>query len=121
MEKSITTNIENGISRILVSLYLMNPTEAKCFILILRNTEMKKETSRKELARLLNKDETTVTRALRKLESLGLIFKEKRCCTEGKKGRYFVYFSIDLNDLKQRLKRDAKLKYSTILKYVDML
>ncbi len=100
-------------------LYELNQTEISCLTLILGQKSPAEELTRDKLSRMLGRDDTTITRALKKLEAMGLIFKEKKCCTHGKRGRYFVYFSLKPRELKEKIKEDAERKYRAIIDLLE--
>ncbi len=56
-----------------------------------------------EISDKMGKDKSTVQRCINRLYSAGLITRESRCCTEGKKGRYFVYSIVSKDVLRDML------------------
>ena len=119
MEKGSSKESFENFLKAASLLYQLNQTEISCFSEILKRTSKGKETTRNELTKKLKKDASTVTRALKKLEAIGIIFKEKRCCTHGKRGRYFVYFSMSMEELAKKLRADAEIKYRAVMKLID--
>ncbi|HRZ19189.1 MAG TPA: hypothetical protein P5136_03980, partial [Methanofastidiosum sp.] len=46
---------------------------------------------------------TTIQKSLKILVDKELIFRESKCCVQGKRGRYFVYKSLDRQEIRKRV------------------
>jgi len=57
----------------------------------------------KEIQNILKKDRTTIQKSLKILVDKELIFRESKCCVQGKRGRYFVYKSLDRQEIRKRV------------------
>jgi predicted transcriptional regulator len=57
----------------------------------------------KEIQNVLKKDRTTIQKSLKILVDKELIFRESKCCVQGKRGRYFVYKSLDRQEIRKRV------------------
>ncbi|NMC77047.1 MAG: hypothetical protein GYA60_07135 [Candidatus Methanofastidiosa archaeon] len=57
----------------------------------------------KEIYQILKKDRTTIQKSLKNLLGKGLIFRESKCCVKGKRGRYFVYKSLEREEIRKKL------------------
>ena len=57
----------------------------------------------KEIQNILKKDRTTIQKSLKILVEKGLIFRESKCCVKGKRGRYFVYKSLDREEIRKKV------------------
>lgn len=57
----------------------------------------------KEIQNVLKKDRTTIQKSLKSLVDKELIFRESKCCVQGKRGRYFVYRSLDRQEIRKRV------------------
>jgi len=57
----------------------------------------------KEIQNVLKKDRTTIQKSLKILVDKELIFRESKCCVQGKRGRYFVYRSLDRQEIRKRV------------------
>lgn len=57
----------------------------------------------KEIQNILKKDRTTIQKSLKILVDKELIFRESKCCVQGKRGRYFVYRSLDRQEIRKRV------------------
>ncbi len=57
----------------------------------------------KDIQNLLKKDRTTIQKSLKNLLEKELIFRESKCCVQGKRGRYFIYKSLPREELKKRV------------------
>lgn len=86
------------IRELLKVLYNLNASEAEVFYYL-----CDKEGRVSEIAGDLNKDRSTVQRYLSKLRSAGLV-KRRGEIDEGKKGKYFVYKTLDEDELKEKIK-----------------
>jgi len=57
----------------------------------------------KEIQNILKKDRTTIQKSLKILVEKGLIFRESKCCVKGKRGRYFVYKSLEREEIRKKV------------------
>ncbi|KYC52139.1 MAG: Sugar-specific transcriptional regulator TrmB [Candidatus Methanofastidiosum methylothiophilum] len=57
----------------------------------------------KEIYQKLKKDRTTIQKSLKNLLDKGLIFRESKCCVQGKRGRYFVYKPIEREEIRKKV------------------
>ena len=57
----------------------------------------------KEIQKILKKDRTTIQKSLKVLIDKELIFRESKCCVQGKRGRYFVYKSLEREEIRKRV------------------
>ncbi len=105
-----TSNIKN----LFKELYGLNDTEIKCFLKCYKEREV----SIQKIAKYVKKDITYVSRCLKKLMNLGLLSRESRCCTRGKRGRYWIYYPISKSKIKRILREHAKKLYTKHLKMI---
>lgn len=57
----------------------------------------------KEIQNILKKDRTTIQKSLKILVDKGLIFRESKCCVQGKRGRYFIYRSLEREEIRKKV------------------
>ncbi len=92
-------------------------TEISCLIKIYSSGEA----TTQGLAKLLKKDISHIARCLKNLYSRGLITREAKCCTHGKKGRYWVYKTIGKSKFKKLLRERTNKIYRDVLKNIRKL
>ncbi len=103
------------IAEFLKKFYGLGPAEIECFLLLLTyGNELKAD----DIAEKAGKTKITVNRILLELYERGLVEREARCCTGGKRGRYFVYRTSSPRVLKEKFLGDLKEKTEALLELV---
>ncbi len=75
----------------------------------------------KEIQNILKKDRTTIQKSLKILVDKGLIFRESKCCVKGKRGRYFVYRSLEREEIKIKVLESIDKWYEGLKESVKYL
>ena len=89
-------------------------TEISCLIKIYSSGEA----TTQGLAKLLKRDVSHIARCLKNLYSRGLITREAKCCTHGKRGRYWVYKPLPKSRFKKVLRGKTNKLCREILKNI---
>ena len=98
-------------------IYEITDTEIACIFKIYSSGEA----TISSLAKSLKKDFSHISRCLKKLFSLGLITRESKCCSHGKKGRYWVYKPLPKSKFKKVLRKRTNKIHKGILKSIRRL
>ncbi len=104
-----------SIAEFLKKFYGLRPAEIECFVLLLTYG---KEIKVDDVAEKTGKTKITVNRILLELYERGLVEREAKCCTGGKRGRYFVYRTPSPRVLKEKFLCDLKEKTESLLELV---
>lgn len=75
----------------------------------------------KEIQQILKKDRTTIQKSLKILVDKGLIFRESKCCVQGKRGRYFVYKSLEREEIRKKVLANIDRWYESLQESVKSL
>ena len=70
-----------------------------------------------DLAKEHKRDKSIIHRALQKLMSCGLVFREKKCITKG--GYFYVYTSIEKAQIRSKMMDCVDKMYKNMSKLVD--
>lgn len=70
-----------------------------------------------DLAKEHKRDKSIIHRALQKLMSCGLVFREKTCITKG--GYFYVYTSIERSQIRSKMTECVDKMYKNMSKLVD--
>lgn len=68
----------------------------------------------KEIQNLVKKDRTTIQKSLKNLLEKNLIFRESKCCIQGKRGRYYIYMPLGREELKKRVRSNIEEWYQEL-------
>lgn len=105
------------LESVLKRIYDVTDTEIACIVKIYSSGEATSHS----LAKLLKKDISHISRCLKNLFSLGLIIREPKCCSHGKKGRYWVYKPLPKSKFKKVLRERTNKIHKEILKSIRKL
>ncbi len=108
----------DALSEFLERFYNLNHTEITCLLELMKQD---KGMCVDELSSIVGKDKTTVSRILAELYEDGFVKREARCCTGGKKGRFYVYQAINIDDLKKKFAEDLKERTERLLKLIEAI
>lgn len=75
----------------------------------------------KEIQNVLKKDRTTIQKSLKVLIDKELIFRESKCCVKGKRGRYFVYKSLEREKIRKKVLTSIDKWYGDLQESVKSL
>ena len=75
----------------------------------------------KEIQNILMQDRTTIQKSLKILVEKELVFRESKCCVQGKRGRYFVYKSLEREQIRKKVLTSINLWYEDLKESVKSL
>ncbi len=75
----------------------------------------------REIQDILAKDRTTIQKSLKNLVKKELVFRESKCCVQGKRGRYFVYKSLERDLIRKRILTNIDIWYADLKESVKSL
>ena len=84
---------------------------------ILKSLMRKGPLRSEDLAKEHKRDKSIIHRALQKLMSCGLVFREKRCIPKG--GYFYRYTSIDREQIRSKMMECVDRMYKNMSKLVD--
>src|SRR5205823_2941056 len=97
------TRINSTVKDLFIYLFDLSPLETNLLFLLIKT---KKSMTLEQLSQRINRDKSTVFRALQKLVSLGLCIKDAKMIKEG--GYYHVYAAADTQILKIETQKKVK-------------
>lgn len=108
---------DDRITSLLEVIYDLGGTEIQCLVEICRRGNLRVES----LAEELNRDRSTVQKALNQLISFGLVERKARCCQGPKRGRYYTYSPIRSGRLRDELKARLDSWYRDRIEAIDRI
>lgn len=97
------THLNSTAKDLVIYLFDLSPLETNLLFLLIKT---RKSMTSEQLSEQLNRDKSTVFRALQKLVSLGICIKDLKMIKEG--GYYHVYAAIDTQILKNETEKRVK-------------
>lgn len=105
------------LEEVMKRIFNSTDTEIACLLKIYSNGEA----TSFSLAKLLKKDVSHISRCLKKLLDNGLVIREAKCCSHGKKGRYWIYKPLPKSKFKKNLRERTNELHKEILKKIRKL
>ncbi len=106
----------NGkIRSVLEIVFELNDTEIRCLAHLCKSGKLRV----RNLSEILNKDRSTVQRALNALNDRKLVEREAKCCEGPKRGRYFLYSPASMIDIRKRLTERLECWYEEHLEAIN--